>query len=156
MKPVLASACLAGRFCRYDGGSKPHPVIVALCRKGLCIPVCPESLAGLPVPRPPCEQRDTRAILRNGNDVTGALQRGARLALQKARQSGAAIAILKSKSPSCGSGEIYDGTFSGRLVPGMGFFASLLLQNGFELYSEKNFLEHLPELGALADRAILP
>lgn len=148
MKPVIVSSCLAGHFCRYDGGSKPHPVIVALCRKGLAIPVCPESLSGLPVPRPACEQVNNRAILRDGSDVTEELLKGAHLALQKARQSGADIAILKSKSPSCGIGEIYDGTFSGRLAPGMGFFASLLAQAGLELYSENNFPTHLSRMAA--------
>ena len=139
MKPILVSACLAGHFCRYDGGSKPHPVIVALFNQGLCLTVCPETLSGLPVPRLPCEQNGDRVICKNGNDVTDAFMRGAQEALVYALKSGASLAILKSKSPSCGIGEIYDGSFTGKLIPGMGIFASLLRKAGFELYSEKNF-----------------
>lgn len=134
----VVSACLAGYFCRYDGGSKPHPQIVELCRQGLCVPVCPEKLSGLPVPRPPCEQLDGRIICKDGQDVTGQFLAGANKALQTALQSGCARAILKSRSPSCGVGTIYDGSFTGSCRKGMGIFAAMLKDAGFELYTEEN------------------
>lgn len=139
----VVSACLAGHYCRYDGGSKPHPQIVELCRKGLCRPVCPEQLSGLPVPRLPCEQLNARIICKDGADVTEKFNSGARKALEIALQSGASRAILKSRSPSCGVGVIYDGSFTGSCREGMGVFAAMLKDAGFELFTEDN----LPELG---------
>lgn len=134
----VVSACLAGFACRYDGKSKPCPSVARLCRCGLAEAVCPESLAELPRPRPPCEQKGGRVLSRDGRDLTEDFERGAMLALQKALSCGARRAILKSRSPSCGVGLIRDGSFSGGTCPGYGVWARKLLEAGFELFTEEN------------------
>lgn len=143
----VVSGCLAGLSCRYDGGSNPCPEVVKLVEAGLAVPLCPESLSGLPVPRPPCEQVPDgdghgaeqgaiRVLSRDGTDVTAAFEAGAERALAAALASGAREAILKARSPSCGVGEVYDGTFSHRLRPGDGLWAALLRAAGFSLWTE--------------------
>lgn len=139
MKPeYIVSACLAGFPCRFDGSAKPCPAVVALYETGRAVPICPESLTGLPVPREPCEQRCGRVVSRDGNDRTEAFQKGAELAFAKAIASGCRKAILKANSPSCGVGKIYDGTFSKTLVEGNGIFAEMLLAAGFSVRDEKS------------------
>ena len=135
---ILVSACLAGQACRYDGGSMPHPVVLRLAREGRALPVCPEVLGGLGVPRESLELVGGRAVFRSGADCTEALRDGAREALALAVAQGCQRAILKSRSPSCGCGRVYDGTFSGRLVPGDGMLAALLKANGFAVVSEED------------------
>ena len=129
---IIVSACLAGYRCRYDGKAVPVPDVVDLMRRGEAIPVCPEVLGGLPCPRTPSERtRDgTRVLMRDGTDVTEAYQRGASETLRMARLYGCTHAILKARSPSCGCGTIYDGTFSGTLREGSGVTAELLKENG--------------------------
>lgn len=134
----LVSACLAGFPCRYDGKTKTCEAIAKLYKMGLALPVCPESLSGLPVPREPTEKRGERYFSRSGRDVTENILRGAEKAFQKAVQSGLRVAILKSRSPSCGAGEIYDGSFNGATRPGNGAFAQKLLDAGFAVYTEEN------------------
>lgn len=132
----IVSACLAGQNCRYDGSSRPCAKIMALCSSGQAIAVCPESFSGLPVPREPCERKGESIIMRNGNDVTEAFEHGAAVAFQIALASGCHKAILKAYSPSCGIGNIYDGSFSGKTCPGNGVFAQKLLNAGFEMWTE--------------------
>lgn len=136
----VVSACLAGFACRYDGSAKPCPAIVALYQSGRAIPVCPESLSGLPAPRPPCEQTLTGVICQNGRDVTKEFELGAARALQKAQKSGCKKAILKARSPSCGIGQVYDGSFTGALRPGNGIFAQKLLDAGWQVMDEDEYL----------------
>ena len=135
---ILVSACLLGCPCRYDGQSKKHPEVEALRERGHeLIAVCPEVQGGLTTPRPPAErQKDGQVVNREGTDVTVQYRRGAEIALQTARGQGCALAILKERSPSCGSGEIYDGTFSGTLVPGDGVAAQRLRQAGIQVLGE--------------------
>lgn len=135
---ILVSACLLGCPCRYDGQSKKHPEVEALQARGhVLVPVCPEQLGGLPTPRPPAErQEDGRVMNREGRDVTVQYQRGAEITLNTAREQGCELAILKERSPSCGSGEIYDGTFSGTRVPGDGVTVQLLRQAGIPVLGE--------------------
>ncbi len=142
MVRFVVSACLAGQACRYDGGSTPCPEVIRLVERGYALPLCPEVLSGLPVPRRPCELRDGRVVCPDGTDVSAAFAAGARHALDMARAHGCTAAILKSRSPSCGFDRIYDGTFSGRLAQGDGVWAEALRQAGFTLYNE----EHLPPL----------
>ncbi|MCD7984348.1 MAG: DUF523 domain-containing protein [Desulfovibrio sp.] len=140
----VVSGCLAGLACRYDGGSNPCAAVIRLVEEGRAIPACPENLAGLPVPRLPCELAEGSVLSRDGRDLTEDFLRGAQLALRTAQSRGCTAAILKSRSPSCGFGRIYDGTFSRTLCPGEGVWARLLREAGFALFSE----EHLPpELG---------
>lgn len=139
LAPILASACLCGQACRYDGGDSAHPLIQALCAKGLAVPVCPELLGGLPTPRAASEIRDGRVISCLGHDLTAQFRLGAREALEIARKAGVCLAVFKDKSPSCGSRLIYDGTFSGRLVYGSGVAARLLMEHGIQVVAEFDF-----------------
>lgn len=123
---VLVSACLLGVSCRYDGRSKGHPLAGELLQKHTVVPVCPEQLGGLSTPRPPAERRTAGVFNREGADVTAAYDRGAREVLRLARLYGCTVAILKERSPACGSGKIYDGTFTKTLVDGYGAAAELL------------------------------
>lgn len=136
MKAILISRCLLGDPCRYDGASRPCPGIDLLSERFLLVPICPECDGGLPVPRPAGERRGERVETADGRDLTVFYRRGAAAALQKARETKATTALLKSNSPSCGVGRIYDGSFSGRLTDGDGVTAELLKQNGIALFSE--------------------
>lgn len=128
---VLVSACLLGENCKYSGGNNWNPGVVEWLReKGHeAVPVCPEVLGGLPVPRTPAEIVDGVVTAKDGRNVDQAFRRGAELALEIARREGAELAVLQPRSPSCGARQIYDGTFRGRKIPGQGVFASLLLEN---------------------------
>ena len=135
---ILVSRCLLGEPCRYDGRSVPVPELEKLRQAGhVLIPVCPEVLGGLPTPRPPAErQPDGRVVNRAGEDVTAAYLEGAGRTLALAREAGCTLAVLKAKSPSCGCHEIYDGSFTGRLVPGQGVAARLLEESGVRVVDE--------------------
>lgn len=136
--PVLVSACLTGQNCRYNGQSAPHPTVVEWLQQGRCIAVCPEMLGGLPCPRPPGELRNGRVFNSDGHDCTSAYHNGAVLALEIARRAGCRMAVLKARSPACGVGRVYDGTFSGRLVPGNGLFAQAALDAGLRVLSDED------------------
>lgn len=110
---ILVSACLLGVNCRYAGDGKLIPEMRELMEVAQLVPVCPEVLGGLPTPRTPAERRGEQVIMRDGTDVTAQFRRGAQEALQLAKLFGAKTAVLKERSPSCGSGEIYDGSFTG-------------------------------------------
>jgi len=133
---ILVSACLLGLPCRYDGKSKPCDRVIALAERHELVPFCPEIYGGLPTPRVPAERAGDRVINRAGVDVTENYRSGARQALELAKMLDCKAAILKEKSPSCGSGLIYDGTFSGVLVPGDGVTVELLKENGIAVYGE--------------------
>ena len=146
MKPrVLVSACLLGVGCRYDGNSKGVDLerLMSACA---LIPVCPEQLGGLPTPRAPSECRGDGVFARDGSDVTVQFRRGAEETAGLAETFGAKYALLKAKSPSCGVGAIYDGSFTGTLVPGMGMAAQALSGMGVKLYDESHIDELLKEL----------
>lgn len=134
--PILVSACLLGLRCRYNAEPKTDERILALAKTHPLIPVCPEQLGGLSTPRPPAERLGERVVCNDGTDVTGAFIRGAEETLLLAQTLGCRTAILKARSPSCGHGRIYDGTFSGALVPGSGCTAELLAKNGIRIFTE--------------------
>ncbi|MDC7223334.1 MAG: DUF523 domain-containing protein [Spirochaetales bacterium] len=141
-KLILVSACLAGISCRYDGGETLDEEIVRLVREGKAVPLCPEVLGGLPTPRVPCEitgEKDGRFVVvdREGVDRSEAFEKGARIALDFCRSAGIERAVLKSGSPSCGCRSVYDGTFSGRKIPGRGVTADLLMRHGIDVVSEE-------------------
>ncbi len=138
---ILISACLLGASCRYDGRSKPHPEVVELAKRHELVPVCPEQLGGLPTPRMPSERQGERVVTADGTDVTEQYQRGAEEALRLCRLLGCDVAVLKERSPSCGKGQIYDGTFTGTLTVGWGVTAELLRQNGIPVYGESEIKE---------------
>lgn len=143
LKPeFLVSACLAGIRCRYDGTSFPVPEIIELVEAGKAIPFCPEELGGLSTPRDACELQNINGLIKvtgkSGADYTSKFFTGAELSLKLANDNGIKKAILKARSPSCGFREIYDGTFSGRRIPGNGITAGLLSENGIEIFSEES------------------
>ncbi len=144
MENILVSACLLGVACRYDGKRKPNEAVIALKEKYNLIPVCPEIMGGLPTPRLPSEIRGETVIMENGEDVTDKYSKGAEETLRLARLFGCGKAVLKEKSPSCGSGRIYDGTFSKTLTEGNGITAGMLLANGIRVAGET-------EIDALSD-----
>ena len=133
---LLVSACLLGCACRYDGGVRPCGAVLRLAEKHALIPVCPEQLGGLPTPRPSAEIRGDRVVNREGADVTAAYRKGAEETLRLCQTLHAEGAVLKARSPSCGRGEVYDGSFSGRLTPGDGVTAGLLLSRGIPVWTE--------------------
>ena len=133
---ILISACLLGTPCRYDGQSKPCAPLEGLQTRHKLLPVCPEVAGGLCTPRLPAERQGSRVVRVDGVDVTDAYRNGAHAVLELARQSGARLAILKEKSPSCGKGQIYDGSFSRLLIEGDGVTAELLQQHGIEVITE--------------------
>lgn len=132
---ILISACLLGACCRYDGASKAHPLAALLAERHTLVPVCPEQLGGLPTPRPPAERRGGRVVTRSG-DVTEQYRRGAEETLKLCKLLGCEAAVLKERSPSCGRGQVYDGTFSGTLTAGDGVTAELLAAHGIPVYGE--------------------
>jgi uncharacterized protein YbbK (DUF523 family) len=123
--------------CRYDGGSKLCEKVLLLVAEGRAVPVCPEQMGGLPTPRLPAERKGERVIRSDGADVTAEFVRGAEEALNLGKLVGAKKAILKTKSPSCGCGFIYDGSFTHTLVPGGGVFANLCKMNGIEVRTDE-------------------
>jgi uncharacterized protein YbbK (DUF523 family) len=135
---IIVSACLAGVACRYNGNAFPIPAIIAMFQKGTALPVCPEMLAGLPAPRPPAELRNGRVLSNSGEDVTEEFLLGAKMGLAIALAARCRKAIVKAKSPTCGSGSIYDGTFSGKVIPGDGVFSKLLKEYGIEVITEED------------------
>ena len=140
---IIISACLCARACRYNGTSCPNAEALALLKAGKALPVCPEMLGGLKTPRSPAEivggnGADVlagKAFVRNrqGDNVTAAFIRGAEEVLRLCKLHGVTLALLKSNSPSCGCGQIYDGLFSGHLIPGNGITAELLISHGIEV-----------------------
>ena len=148
LSPVLVSACLAGRACRYDGRANPDDAVARLVGEGRAVLVCPEEDGGLGTPRPAAEivggdgddvlEGRARVMTRDGADVTQAYLDGARIALEAARARGATTAILKARSPSCGKGCIYDGSHSRTLKAGDGVTAALLRRAGVRVVTEED------------------
>ena len=139
MEKLLISACLTGVDCKYSGGNNKleDSVLAELKEKYELFPVCPERDGGLSIPREPSERLGDKVVSRVGRDVTAEFVKGAQTALQTALENGCKKALLKANSPSCGKNSIYDGSFSGILVPGKGVTAELLEQNGISVFTEK-------------------
>ena len=135
-KSLLISACLLGTPCRFDGKSVPRVDFSCLSEKYNLIPVCPEIYGGLPTPRVPSERSGERVIMADGTDVTENFQRGAEVALDFAKRLSVGAALLKERSPSCGHGKIYDGSFTHTLTDGDGVAAEALLSYGVKIYGE--------------------
>lgn len=140
---VLVSACLMGFRCRYDGDAQRLDCLDALRERHVLVPVCPEVMGGLPTPREPSEIRSGRVVTRDGRDVTEAFARGAREAEKIALACGCRCALLKERSPSCGLGRVYDGTFTGTLTRGDGLCARLLSRRGLRVLGESQAEELL-------------
>jgi len=143
MEKLLISACLVGENCRYDGKNCFHPLIEKLKAKYELILICPEYMGGLAIPRAPSERRDGMVVSSKGVDVSVEYEIGAKLSLFLARENNVVGAVLKEKSPSCGTHFIYDGTFSHVLIEGMGVAAELLHKHHIPVYSEDQIEELL-------------
>ena len=136
----IVSACLCGEKVRYDSKAKTIEKVKQLTDEGKAIMICPEIEGGLPVPRHPCEIQNNKVINNSGEDKTSEFRKGADKTLQLCKKYNIKKAILKEKSPSCGSNYIYDGTFTGTLIPGQGITAKLLTENGIEVISDEEFV----------------
>ena len=140
---ILVSACLLGMDCRYDGTDNKVEELLAFLKDKAYIPVCPEQMGGLTTPREPAEIRCVngcrKVFAKDGTDVTAAFEKGAEEALKLKELTGAQVAILKAKSPSCGSKRIYDGTHSKQLIDGEGFTSEKLRLAGVRIYNEENY-----------------
>jgi len=135
----LVSACLIGINCRYDGKSNTNRKCLKLFKRGGLIPVCPEQLGGLSTPREPAEiQKSGKILTKSRKDATKNFIKGAKETLKIAKSLRVKEAILKSKSPSCSHGEIYDGNFSGKLIKGDGVTTALLKKNGIQVITEED------------------
>ncbi|MCM1992471.1 DUF523 domain-containing protein [Oceanirhabdus seepicola] len=148
---IILSACLCGINCKYDGGNNLNDKAVELLKSGKALPVCPEQLGGQSTPRIPHEIIDStgeevldgKGVIKGpeGDDVTDEFLKGAQETLKIAQAIGAEYAVLKARSPSCGFGKIYDGSFTGNKKYGNGVTAALLKRNGIKIYTEENIEE---------------
>ena len=140
---LLISACLLGRNCKYNGGNNYVPLTEELKERYDLVPVCPEAFGLLPIPHDPSERVGDKVLSKSGEDVTQAFRKGAEKTLAVVEKEGVRLAVLKERSPSCGCGSIYDGTFTGTVVPGNGVAAELLLSRGVVIYGESRIGELL-------------
>lgn len=153
---IIASACLVGIPCKYNGGDNRHPRLAELYDAGLLLPLCPEQLGGSPTPRSTAEisggdghdvlRGAARVLNSDGDDITARFIAGAEHCLKIAQAAGIKTAILKERSPSCGVERIYDGSFSRTVIPGCGVTAALLQANGINVYSETTGAEIIREV----------
>ena len=134
----LCSACLLGIRSKYDGKSNFNKTLVKMAKREILIPVCPEQLGGLSTPREAAERKGKKVMTKSGKDVTQNFERGAKETLRIAKLLGIKEAILKQRSPSCGCGQVYDGTFSRKIIKGDGITAALLKKNGIKIISEED------------------
>ena len=137
---ILISACLVGLNCKYNGENNENPKLIELMKEKGLVPICPEQLGGLKTPRTSAERKQEKVITKDGVDVTKEYQKGAEEVLKLAKKLNIKKAILKSRSPSCGTGEIYDGTFSHTLTKRDGITAELLKKNGIEVISSDRYV----------------
>lgn len=142
---ILISSCLAGINCKYSGKNNFHSCFENLVNNGKAVPVCPEQLGGLTTPREPAEIRkdetgNLKVVTKTGTDVTKEYILGAERALSIAKALGITQAVFQSRSPSCGCGKIYDGTFSKNLIVGNGITAELFIKNGIKVFSSEDYL----------------
>lgn len=135
---ILVSACLLGENCKYNGGNNYCPKVAAFVKGHEVIPVCPEMEAGMGCPRIPVEIRDGILTDRNGNNVDGPMREAIRVRLESLRDQQIGCAVLKSRSPTCGVRQVYDGSFTGRLVDGSGLFAQALREAGYQVIDSED------------------
>lgn len=138
---ILVSACLLGRNCKYNGGNNLNPQVAELLKDHVAVEICPELMAGLGVPRTPIEIVNGEVKDRDGNSVDLALRRSVEMILSQVRREGIRYAILKSRSPTCGVRQVYDGSFTGTLVDGSGVLAQALMDAGCQVFDS----EELPQ-----------
>lgn len=138
---ILVSTCLLGCKCRYDGKLQKKNIADFFSKDYCLIPFCPEQAGGLPTPRIPCEIKNHSIFNKLGENKTEEFHKGAEEALKICKIFDIKLAILKSKSPSCGFGQIYDGSFTNTLITGNGITGNLLYENDIKIYNENNFID---------------
>ena len=136
---ILVSACLLGENCKYNGGNNYAPGVVEFVKGREVLPVCPEMMAGMGCPRTPIEIVEGVLMDRNGNNIDAAMREAVALAMARIRQEDIQSAILQSRSPTCGVHQVYDGTFSGKLIEGSGIFAQALKDAGYQVLDAEDF-----------------
>ena len=141
MSKIIVSACLLGENCKYNGGNNYDPRVAALCEGREVIPVCPEVLAGLGIPRIPIERKDGVVIRKDGVVVDAAIRQAVAHILEQIKEEEIACAVLKARSPTCGVHQIYDGTFSGKLTDGAGVLAQALQDAGYTVMDNEDLEE---------------
>lgn len=139
---ILVSACLLGKNCKYNGGNNFNQGVLGFIEGHEVIGVCPEQLGGLSTPRLPAEMVEGIVTNKEGISVDAEFRKGAQTALAAALEKKVDLAILQSRSPSCGVNEIYDGSFSGKKVKGQGVFARLLTKYGIKVLDAEDIAEH--------------
>ena len=143
MEKIAVSACLLGRNCKYNGGNNFNSKVIELKERYQLVTICPESFGGLPIPRVPSEIRNGKVYSLDGKDVTTNFISGSQKAVEIVEKENIKIAILKANSPSCGVKHVYDGTFTGKKIVGMGICAQMLSQKGIMLFDEEDDLSNL-------------
>ena len=146
MEKLLISSCLLGNNCRYDGKSNKLEKLNKLKQYYELVPVCPEVDGGLPTPRVPSEIKNNKVINKENEDNTSYFKKGAEIALSICQEQNITKALLKSKSPSCGSNKIYDGTFTNTIIDGDGVTAKLLKENKIQVFTENDIDALLKEV----------
>ena len=131
MKKIIVSACLLGENCKYNGGNNYDPRVEAFVEGREVIPVCPEVLAGLGIPRVPIEIREGKVTRRDGAEVDEVIRTAVAQILEQMKNEDIECAVLKARSPTCGVKQVYDGSFSGKLVDGAGILAQALKNAGY-------------------------
>ena len=142
MGKIVVSACLLGENCKYSGGNNRNEAVLQFIKDKEVIPVCPEVAGGLPTPRTPVELVNGVAISRDGKNVDKEFRLGVDCVLQTLEQEEIDLVILQPRSPSCGVKQIYDGTFSGRLIEGKGLLAKALLENGYKVVEPEELSDY--------------
>ena len=137
---IVVSACLLGENCKYNGGNNYTAAVAELAQGREVIPVCPERLAGLGIPREPIEIVDGKVCRKDGTCVDAVLRDAVNQILAELKEEEIECVILKSRSPTCGVKQVYDGTFSGTLVDGMGILAAELKKNGYNVVDVEDFV----------------
>ena len=138
---ILVSACLMGENCKYNGGNNYNAAVVEYVKGKQVLPICPELMAGMGCPRTPIEIVDGVLMDRNGNNVDAAMREAVAQAMEMIRKENIQCAILQSRSPTCGVNEIYDGSFSGKLIPGSGVLAQSLKAVGYQVIDAEDIKE---------------
>lgn len=144
---VIVSSCILGKFCRYNGSNAINPRVIEWLESHEVISLCPEVIAGLSTPRPSAEIKNGRVEEVNGSDVTEIYHKGVQLAMADINESEIDLAILQSRSPTCGVNQIYDGSFNGQLIEGQGIFAQYLIKNGVKVIDVADFEEMIINQG---------
>ncbi len=136
---ILVSACVLGQNCKYNGGNNLNISVVEFIQRHNVIEICPELLTGMKCPRACAEIVNGIVMSENGENVDAEYRKGVELAMEKIKGQKIDLAILQSRSPTCGVNTIYDGSFSGTLIEGYGIFTEAIIEKGIRVVDSENF-----------------